>query len=258
MATRYGGGVRGTIARTMDDRPMREVQWKGREGPFPVMVDERVFAPTHTSIEIAAGMTVQQGDTVIDVGCGSGVLSFVAAKLGAGRLYATEINPRAVEVARANAERLGFAAIMEVHQGSLFDPLKGIEANVVIGDVSGIPDDIAEISDWFPGGYSGGPTGAEIPVAMLEAAPEHLLPGGRLYLPTGTIQDEGTVLRAARRLFGEERVRKLRDRMMPLPGRIGDSVVAKRLMASGVVRFIRRGSRLLWKLTIWEVTTPRS
>ena len=126
---------------------------------------------------------------------------------------------------------------------------------MVIGDVSGIPDDIAAASDWFPGGFSGGPTGAEVPVAMLEGARDHLAPGGRLYLPTGSIQDEGAVLRAARRIFGP-RVLKLRERVLPLPGKITESAMVRRLMDSGVVQFIRRGSRMLWELRIWECTAP--
>ncbi len=229
--------------------------WDGREGPFTIVLAPGVFAPTRTSFEVAEGMTINPGDTVIDVGAGSGVLSFVAARLGAGRVFGTEINPKAVEVARHNAELLGLTRAVDFRQGSLFEPLVGIRADVVIGDVSGIPDDIAAASDWFPGGYSGGPTGAEVPVAMLEDSRDHLAPGGRLYLPTGSIQDEGAVLRAARRIFGG-RMRKLRERMLPLPGKIGEVAVVRRLMDSGVVRFIRRGSRLLWELRIWECTAP--
>ena len=106
-----------------------EYTWNGRGGPFTILLAPTVFAPTHTSREVAEGMVVNEGETVIDVGCGSGV-----------------------------------------------------------------PDDIAAVSDWFPGGFSGGPTGAEVPVAMLESSRHHLRPGGRLYLPTGSIQDEGAVL----------------------------------------------------------------
>lgn len=45
---------------------------------------------------------VQTGDAVLDVGTGSGVLSIVAAKLGASRIVATDIDPVAVDVAREN------------------------------------------------------------------------------------------------------------------------------------------------------------
>jgi SAM-dependent methyltransferase len=237
---------------------IREYLWTGRGGPFDLLLTPDVFAPTHTSREMAEGLVVNPGDTVIDVGAGSGVLSFVAARLGAKRVYGTDVNRKAVTVARENAERLRLADRVEIREGSLFEPLAGIRANVVIGDVSGVPDDIASLSDWFPGGYSGGPTGAEVPVAMLESAAAHLLPGARFYLPTASIQDEGAVLRAARRLFGDGRIRKLRERVFPLPGKISETMVVRRLMDTGVVRFIRRGSRLLWELRIWECTAPPS
>jgi len=203
-------------------------------------------------------MVVNPGDTVIDVGCGSGVLSIVAARLGAGAVFGTDLNQESVAFARLNAVRLGLADRVAARLGSLFEPLSGVRANVVIGDVSGIPDEIATESDWFPGGFSGGPTGAEVPVAMLEASREHMLPGGRLYLPTGSIQDETAVLKVARRVFGEGRMRQLRERLLPLPGKLSDSSVVRRLMDSGVVEFFRKGSRLLWRLRIWECTAPPS
>jgi protein-L-isoaspartate O-methyltransferase len=235
----------------------REFEWQGRSGPFTLLLGDHMFAPTHTSREVAESLEVRPGDTVIDVGCGSGVLSIVAARLGASEVHGTELNPEGAAFARENVVRLGVQSVVSVHEGSLFEPLDGLEADVVIGDVSGIPDDIARLTGWFPGGFSGGPTGAEVPTAMLEQAVEHLAPGGRLYLPTASIQDEGAVLRAARRLFGEGRMRQLRERFLPLPGKIAESNVVRRLRESGVVSLIRRGSRQLWRLRVWEVQSPR-
>ena len=240
----------------MDGSP--EYVWKGRGGPFSILLGDRVFAPTHTSREVAAGLVVNPGETVIDVGSGSGILSIVAAKLGAARVFGTEVEPNSITVATHNAERLGLGDRISFRLGSLFEPLRGVRAHVVIGDVSGVPDEIAAESGWFPGGFSGGPTGAEVPVAMLEASRDYLLPGGRLYLPTASLQDERTVLRAAGRIFGEGRIAELRERLMPLPGKLSESVVVRRLMDSGVVEFIRKGSRLLWRLRIWELTAPPS
>ncbi|MDE7158076.1 MAG: 50S ribosomal protein L11 methyltransferase, partial [Clostridiales bacterium] len=45
------------------------------------------------------------GDTVIDVGCGSGILGIAAAKLGAKKSYLTDIDPIAVESATHNAQK---------------------------------------------------------------------------------------------------------------------------------------------------------
>jgi precorrin-6B methylase 2 len=240
----------------MDESDIREVVWKGRGGPFSLLLGDRTFPPTHTSKEVAEGLVVNPGDTVIDVGSGTGVLSFVAARLGAARVYGTEVVRESVEFARRNADRLGLGDRVTFHEGSLFEPLDGVRADVVIGDVSGIPDEIAAISGWFPGGFSGGPTGAEVPMAMLERAGDYLKPGGRLYLPTASLQDENAVLRTARRIFGEARMRELRERLLPLPGKISDSTVVRRLMDSGVVNLIRRGSRNLWRLRVWEIRSP--
>ncbi len=45
---------------------------------------------------------VKQGDKVLDLGCGSGILSVIALLLGAGDATAVDIDPMAVEVAYSN------------------------------------------------------------------------------------------------------------------------------------------------------------
>jgi ribosomal protein L11 methyltransferase len=45
------------------------------------------------------------GKTVLDYGCGSGILAMVARKLGAGSVSGVDIDPQAIESARDNAER---------------------------------------------------------------------------------------------------------------------------------------------------------
>ncbi len=47
------------------------------------------------------------GKTVLDYGCGSGILAMVAKKMGAGEVIGVDIDPQAIESAKANAERNG-------------------------------------------------------------------------------------------------------------------------------------------------------
>jgi len=47
------------------------------------------------------------GESVLDYGCGSGILAIAAAKLGAGAIDAVDIDPQAVEVTRVNARANG-------------------------------------------------------------------------------------------------------------------------------------------------------
>ncbi len=52
-----------------------------------------------------------EGCTVLDYGCGSGILAIAAARLGAGRVAGVDIDPLAVDAARSNAERNGVVAL---------------------------------------------------------------------------------------------------------------------------------------------------
>lgn len=228
-----------------------EMEWKGRTGPFSVVLNPGVFSPTHTSRTLADALEIGPEDTVVDIGCGSGVLSFVAARLGAARVIGCDISEEAVLAARTNAARLGLTDRVEFRAGSLLDPVRDVRADVVIGDVSGIPDEIAQVAGWFPDGRAGGPTGAELPSAMLESIGETLKRGGHLYLPTGTIQDERTILAKARELFGE-RMQAVIERDFPLPDVVGKSLAAARLMKDGLLNLHKRGSRFLWRLRVWR------
>jgi protein-L-isoaspartate O-methyltransferase len=209
----------------------KEFEWKGRAGPFTVLVSPEVFSPSSTSVVLAQAMTIEPGEIVIDVGCGSGVLGFAAARLGASRVYGTDIVPDAVRLAEVNARKLGLADVMEFRVGNLLEPVQDVRADVILGDVSGVPDPVAEVTWWFPGGRGGGPTGAELPVAMLESVGNALKPGGRMYLPTGTIQAEQTVLAAARRIFGEHNIELIAEREFPLPSLVTQSKKVARLIS---------------------------
>jgi ribosomal protein L11 methyltransferase len=59
------------------------------------------------------------GSTVVDLGCGSGILSIAAALLGASHIIALDIDQKAIEITSANAERNHVAEKLSVRQGSL-------------------------------------------------------------------------------------------------------------------------------------------
>ncbi len=226
--------------------------WKGRFGPFDLKVGPATFRPSTISHLLASTLDVREGDVVVDAGCGSGVLSIVAAKLGAGRVFGVDAAEGTVEVATANAEAQGVGSVTQFFQGDMFEPLPDdLEVDVVIGDVSGIPDEIARESGWFPSGLSGGPSGAELPLRMLDEARELLRKGGRLFLPTGTLQDESSILARARSLFTS--IRELTSRAIPLPSSLAESSALQRLRSSKTIDLTERGSRLLWTARIWEV-----
>jgi hypothetical protein len=87
---------------------------------------------------------------------------------------------------------------------------------------------------------------------MLASIGGTLAHGGRLYLPTGTIQDEGAILEAARSVFGAANIQQMLEREFPLPDLVAKSKAVARMMKEGLLNLHRRGSRLLWSLRIWR------
>lgn len=229
------------------------VRWKGRLGPIDLKVGPETFRPTTISALMADAMEVSPGDIVIDVGCGSGILSIIAARLGASRVYGVDAAADTVEVATANAEAQGVADRIQFFQGDVVAPIPdGVEADLVLGDISGIPDVIASVSGWFPSGLSGGPTGAELPLRMIDEARRVLRKGGKLLLPTGTLQDERTILDRARSAFGN--LRQLAERAIPLPSSLAEHPALTTMVKEKLVEVTRKGSRYLWTARVWEAT----
>lgn len=245
----------GAQGRTAFDQPtmadeFRSHVWTGRAGPLTLRIPPQVFTPSRTSLILSDALEIRPGDTVLDVGCGCGVLGFVAARLGAATVVGCDASAAAVQCARANARELGLADVTEFRAGSLLEPVTDVRADIVIADVSGVPDAVARAAGWFPDGRGGGPTGSELPVAMLEQLAGHLAGTSRVYLPTGTIQAQDRVLEAARRVFGTH-MRPVARRSFPLPQAVTRDLEVARLIDEGIIPLTRRGSRYTWQLTIW-------
>ena len=85
--------------------------------------------------DIAAYGDLAEGCTVADLGAGNGVLGLGALTMGAGRAMLVEADQAACEVAKSNAESLGFADSVEVFHATLgSDPVDLSSADVVISN----------------------------------------------------------------------------------------------------------------------------
>ena len=74
---------------------------------------------------------VRPGDTVLDYGCGSGILGIAAALLGARRVTAVDIDPLALEAARYNSQRNGVALDVQPAQQPLSNRHRITVANIL-------------------------------------------------------------------------------------------------------------------------------
>jgi ribosomal protein L11 methyltransferase len=71
--------------------------------------------------------------TVLDYGCGSGILSIAALKLGASQAYAVDIDPQALDVTRRNAVHNGIHSGLNIMLPSELPP--GFQADIVIANI---------------------------------------------------------------------------------------------------------------------------
>jgi len=227
------------------------VRWAGAGGPFEYRLCPRVFSPSLTSEAIADVLeVVENADVVLDVGCGGGFLAIVAARRGARRVYALDISEEAVELCRLNADRAGVGDRVVPLYGDGLEPFReiGVLADVVINDISGVPDVIAAPLGWYPDGGFGGGDGFSLPIQIIDSLPAVLQPErGVLVQPIGSLQFTPAIRRRIDGHFGSWRVAAYRQ--LFLPREWGDD--------TGDVDELRRQGRMrLWEargLTWWDL-----
>lgn len=148
------------------------------EGGFSLVIEPKTAFGTgqHETTRLALKMmhaVVKPGDTVLDVGTGSGILSLAAARLGAARVTGIDVDALAVENAHANMR------------------LNEIQGNVVFR--TGTPEGVTGEFDVVVANIDG-PTLAR----MLPALASRVAVRGNLILGGVPVQEQATFLEAVR------------------------------------------------------------
>ncbi len=96
-----------------------------------VFSKRRIDTGTRLLIE---SMVLPDHGRILDVGCGYGVVGIAASALKpASKVVMTDVNMRAVHLARENAERNGVDNV-EVRYGFLYEPVEGLSFDVVLSN----------------------------------------------------------------------------------------------------------------------------
>ncbi|MDK2835628.1 MAG: ribosomal protein methyltransferase [Thermosediminibacterales bacterium] len=77
---------------------------------------------------------VAKGEVVLDIGCGSGILSIAAAKLGASNVYGIDIDPNAIKVAEKNVIINEVTDRVKIIEGDLVKGLD-LKADIVVSNI---------------------------------------------------------------------------------------------------------------------------
>ena len=168
-------------------------------GPVELEIPQGVHIPPASTIELAGLLDVQPGDEVLELGCGSGLLSISMAKLGAKRVVATDLDPRALEATKQNAWRNGVEDRIEIRAGSWYEALgREVRFDVIVATPPQTPGP-------HPfGPRYGGPDGSRDLFKVLWKAPDFLHPErGRLWLLAISLANPRELWKKLRELFSE-------------------------------------------------------
>ena len=157
-------------------------------GEMKLEVPESVYYPGEDSELLAKHIESLDlhGKSVLEVGCGSGLLSIIAAKKGAS-VTAVDINKEAVEMAKANAGA-NSAAITAV-ESDLFSSVKG-KFDLIIFNPPYLPVEEGEKDPT----YAGGATGRETIERFVACVKSHLNPGGVVLMVISSLTGEKEVI----------------------------------------------------------------
>ncbi|MHB1485697.1 MAG: 50S ribosomal protein L11 methyltransferase [Saccharofermentanales bacterium] len=142
----------------ISDRAVISPSWESypvKDGEFIISLDpgSAFGTGTHATTAMCAQLLDQEllrhSDlNILDLGCGSGILSIIAAKLGARHVDAIDIDQIAVDVTRENCRINDSSGLINCTKGEIHD-VKGRKYDIVIANI--IAEVICHIASEIPG-----------------------------------------------------------------------------------------------------------
>ena len=89
---------------------------------------------------------MEKGDTLYDIGCGSGILSIVAVKLGAKKVIGVDLDPVSIKTSKENIEINHVADKIDIREGNLLEVIDEkadiIVSNIIAEVIAGMTPDL--------------------------------------------------------------------------------------------------------------------
>jgi len=170
-------------------------------------------------------------------------------------MCASDASAEAMACCQANADNLGVRCVGRV--GDLFDCWANERFDLIVNDVSGVAEDVARNSQWFPqfAPCDSGPDGSRLTCRILNEAAGHMTPEGQIVFPVLSLSNEDFILETAHGNFQE--VEKLGQQFYPFSSEIGISEgKISELMDRGYIRMTQIGGNWAWWTTIYRAAVP--
>ena len=144
---------------------------------FIINTDDNVYIPAEDSYLLADNLEIKSGQSVLEIGTGSGIVAMYASKL-TDDITVTDINFDACLLAEKNFKDNGIENI-EILFGNLFEPVKNRKFDVILFNTPYLPTEDDEVlDDTINYAFDGGLNGRKVIDLFLNEVGDHLNDGG--------------------------------------------------------------------------------
>ncbi|WP_406535542.1 HemK2/MTQ2 family protein methyltransferase [Methanobrevibacter sp.] len=144
---------------------------------FIINTDDNVYIPAEDSYLLADNLQIKKGQSVLEIGTGSGIVAMYASRL-TDNITVTDINFDACELARKNFEANSIENI-EILFGNLFEPVENRKFDVILFNTPYLPTEDGEVlEDTINYAFDGGLNGRKVIDLFLNEVGNHLNDGG--------------------------------------------------------------------------------
>ena len=144
---------------------------------FIINTNENVYVPAEDSYLLAENLEIKEGQSVLEIGTGSGIVAMYASRL-TDKITVSDINFDACELARKNFEANNIENI-EILFGNMFEPVEKRKFDVILFNTPYLPtEDDEVIDDTINYAFDGGLNGRKVIDLFLNEVGNHLNDGG--------------------------------------------------------------------------------
>ena len=164
-----------------------------RMGKFEIETDDLVYIPSDDTFLLAENLEIKEGQSVLEIGTGSGLDSMYASLL-TDDVTATDINYNALELAEKNF-KLNNINTIKLEFGDLFEPVKDKKFDVILFNTPYLPTDSDDIiNDDLNYAFDGGLDGRKVIDRFINEVSNHLNDKGIVQIIQSSLSDNNRTL----------------------------------------------------------------
>ena len=162
-------------------------------GKFEIETDDLVYIPSDDTFLLAENLEIKVGQSVLEIGTGSGLVSMYASLL-TDDVTATDINYNALELAEKNF-KLNNINTIKLEFGDLFEPVKDKKFDVILFNTPYLPTDSDDIiNDDLNYAFDGGLDGRKVIDRFINQVSNHLNDKGIVQIIQSSLSDNDRTL----------------------------------------------------------------